>query len=40
MVAVSCLSINGLDYLNAKHFFGDFSKLKMFLLFYTLRAVK
>jgi hypothetical protein len=40
MVAVSCLSINGLYLCYAKHFFGRSRKLKIFLLFYTLRAVK
>jgi hypothetical protein len=40
MVAVSCLSVNGLYLWHAKHFFEGFTKLKIFLLFYTLRAVK
>jgi hypothetical protein len=40
MVAVSCLSINGFYLWYAKHFFGGSRKLKIFLLFYTLSAVK
>jgi hypothetical protein len=40
MVAVSCLSINGLYLWYVKRIFGGSRKLKIFLLFYTLRAVK
>jgi hypothetical protein len=40
MVAVSCVTINGLYLGQANSFFGGPLKLKIFVVFYTLCAVK